>query len=110
MKLNPDKCHLITSSDDQFSVCVETYNIKAVNAKNRNFSVQILIPVMKLMFKLESKFQCSNPNFSNKREFESEFQFPYPYFSKEFTFSKYESELQFPKPNLCNKITVLISE
>ena len=31
MKANPDKCHLLTSSSDRISICVDNYNIKAVN-------------------------------------------------------------------------------
>ena len=28
MKANPDKCHLLTSSSDKLSICVDNYNIK----------------------------------------------------------------------------------
>ena len=29
MKANPDKCHLLTSSNDKVSICVDNYNIKS---------------------------------------------------------------------------------
>ena len=29
MKANPDKCHLLTSSSDKVSICVDNYNIKS---------------------------------------------------------------------------------
>ena len=29
MKANPDKCHLLTSSSDKISICVDNYNIKS---------------------------------------------------------------------------------
>ena len=29
MKANPDKCHLLTSSIDKVSICVDNYNIKS---------------------------------------------------------------------------------
>ena len=29
MKMNPDKCHLLTSSSDKVSICVDNYNIKS---------------------------------------------------------------------------------
>ena len=29
MKANPDKCHLLTSSSDKVSICVDNHNIKS---------------------------------------------------------------------------------
>ena len=29
MKVNPDKCHLLTSSRDKVSICLDNYNIKS---------------------------------------------------------------------------------
>ena len=29
MKANPDKCHLLTSSSDKVSICVDNYNTKS---------------------------------------------------------------------------------
>ena len=29
MKANPDKCHLLTSSSDKVSICVDNYNMKS---------------------------------------------------------------------------------
>ena len=29
MKANPDKCHLLISSSDKVSICVDNYNIKS---------------------------------------------------------------------------------
>ena len=29
MKANPDKCHLLKSSSDKVSICVDNYNIKS---------------------------------------------------------------------------------
>ena len=34
IKTNPDKFHLLTTSSDQVSICVDNYNIKAVNVKS----------------------------------------------------------------------------
>ena len=28
MKVNPDKCHILKSSNDKVSICVDNYNIK----------------------------------------------------------------------------------
>ena len=35
MKAKPDKCHLIASSSDEVSICVEDYNIKSSKCKKR---------------------------------------------------------------------------
>ena len=33
MKLNPDKCHLLTCNSDKVSICVENYNIESGNCE-----------------------------------------------------------------------------
>ena len=35
MKVNPDKCHLLTSSNDEVSICVDNYNIKRLTTNLR---------------------------------------------------------------------------
>ena len=35
MKANPDKCHLLTSSSDKVSICVDNYNIKSSKCEKR---------------------------------------------------------------------------
>ena len=34
IKVNFDKCHLLTSFSGKVSICVDNYNIKAINVKN----------------------------------------------------------------------------
>ena len=34
MKANPEKCHFVTSSSGEVSICVENYSLKVVNTKN----------------------------------------------------------------------------
>ena len=33
MKANPGKCHLLTSSNDKVSICVDNYNIKSIKCE-----------------------------------------------------------------------------
>ena len=35
MKANPDKCHLLTSSSDKVSICVDNYSIKSSKCEKR---------------------------------------------------------------------------
>ena len=33
MKVNPDKCHILTCNSDKVSICVENYNIESGNCE-----------------------------------------------------------------------------
>ena len=55
MKINPEKCHLITSSSDEVSICVRNYSLKSSNYEKR------------LGIKIDNKLNFKNNNKIRKK-------------------------------------------
>ena len=66
MKVNPDKCHLLTSSSDEVNICVDNCNIKSskcekllgIKIDNELNLIPMLIYVRKICKKAEQKLNA----------------------------------------------------